>query len=496
MRRILFIITLLLFLVVVPSSSAQEPTDTPDPDALVTPRSEFQLVSLPFGDTFDSSNWWTADGAWQFTTDAAYEGAGWFLDGTQRDQISTLALSPLLDLSGALSAQLVYRQKGNLPTTDLISLDISFNDGLTWLTIDEQIGLDTDWDLHIVDLTEYRGLVIRLRFRVNAGLPIPVEDSLEDEDPVISGYWIDNLSIQYVLNDPTMAFVPYDDGPHTLLGLHLIVGAQEDPIVDIAKRLREIGWPLGTLKGTTGTEGVLNEVATVSPETVIIYRSLMTPWGMRDCPNDRNDPVAEAQLWMAGMIPYWNGVQADYYEITNECQPPMNWLVPFSIESMRIANEQGLCLLLFSFSGGRPEPYEYAQLLPVYEYALQNPCRSGRYHGVALHAYSGSKFGLLSESGIYLGLRHRLYYALILSQLPEAIQIPVYLTEVGPGDGRTPFKCEDVARDMIQYTQQLEKDPYIRGMNLWNFGLQGEWVDLTPCLPLISEWLVSYYGGR
>lgn len=473
-----------------PPSSAQDPTPTPDPNTLIAPASPFQVVSLPFGDTFDASTWWMADGAWEHTADAAYDGAGWFLDGSQRHQNSTLALIPLLDLSGALSAQLVYRQKGNLPTTDLITLDISFNDGLTWLTIDEQIGVDSDWDLHIVDLTDYRGLVIRLRFRVSTGM-----QSSEAED-MISGYWIDNLSIQYVLNDPTLTFVPYDDGPHTLLGLHLIVGAQKEPIVDVAKRLREIGWPLGSLKGTSGTEDVLNEVATVSPETVIIYRSLETPWGMVDCPNTHNSPAAEAQLWMAGMFPYWQGVQADYYEITNECQPPMDWLVAFSIEAMRIANEQGICLLLFSFSGGRPEPYEYGQLLPVYDYALQNPCRTGRYHGIALHAYSGSQHGLLSESGIWLGLRHRLYYAQILSQLPEAIRIPVYLTEVGPGDGRTPFKCEDVARDMIQYTQQVEKDPYIRGMNLWNFGLQGEWVDLTPCLPLIGEWLVSYYSGR
>jgi hypothetical protein len=492
MRRIFFIVTIILVLVVfsLPPSSAQEPTPTPDTSDLITPESAFQVVSLPFGDTFDSSNWWGADGAWQFTTDAAYDGAGWFLDGAQRHQVSTLALSPLLDLSGALSAQLVYRQKGDLPTTDLISLDISFNDGLSWLTIDQQIGLETDWELHIVDLTDYRGLVVRLRFRVSAGT------QLSEDENITGGYWIDNLSIQYVLNDPALTFVPFDDGPHTLLGLHLIVGAQKEPVVDVAKRLREIGWPLGTLKGTTGTEDILNEVASISPETVIIYRSLTTPWGMIDCPNTRNSPVAEAQLWMAGMLPYWQGIQADYYEITNECQPPMDWLVAFSIESMRIANEQGMCLLLFSFSGGRPEPYEYGQLLPVYEYALQNPCRSGRYHGVALHAYSGTQHALLSESGIWLGLRHRLYYAQILSQLPEAIQIPVYLTEVGPGDGRTPFKCEDVARDMIQYTQQIEKDPYIRGMNLWNFGLQGEWVDLTSCLPLIGEWLVSYYGGR
>jgi hypothetical protein len=461
---------------------------TPPPQS--TPANTQLVVSLPLSDTFDTNWGWAPSGAWSFDPQAGYEGAGWFVDGTQHETTSTLDYTPLIDLAGTLSTQLMYRQKGHLPSTDLIAVDLSLDGGASWFMIDTQIGLESDWELHIVDLTYYRGQVVRLRFRVSTGVQ-PL-----DEAPVTGGYWLDNLTMQYVSYPPVMVFAPADTGPRTLMGLHLVVGAQKDPVVELAKRLETIGWPLGTLKGTSGTEDILNQVAAISPQTVIVYRSLITPEGRVDCPNTSNDPVAEAQRWVLGLQPYWRSVNADYYEITNECQPPVEWLVPFSIEAMRLANSMGECLLLFSFSAGNPDPALFDRLLPVYEYALENPCQPGRYHGIALHAYGVDKSTLMSESGINLGLRHRLFYSYVLPKLPGAIQIPVYLTEAGPGDGRTPFKCEDITRDVIQYTSELEYDPYVRGFHLWNVGPKNEWVDVTPCLSMIGDALVSYYSWK
>jgi hypothetical protein len=217
---------------------------------------------------------------------------------------------------------------------------------------------------------------------------------------------------------------------------------------------------------------------------------------MIDCPNTFNDPVAEAQIWMDGILPYLNRVNADYYEIMNECHPPMAWLVPFTVEAMRLAGSAGKCILAFSFGPGNPEIADFAQLLPVYQYALEHPCQPGRYHGIALHAYGIGKTTLVSESGIYLGLRHRLYYAHILTQLPEAIFLPVYLTEAGPGDGIALFTCADITRDVIQYTQQLEYDPYIRGFELWSVGGIGQWLNVTSCLPMLTDALIRYYAAK
>jgi hypothetical protein len=500
MRRIIFsflaslILVMLILASALPATVAQDSTPAPEltlaPTPLSSPANTQLVVSLPLSDTFDTNWGWSPKGAWTFDTQAGYDRAGWYLDGTQREMASTLEYTPLIDLAGTLSAQLIYRQKGSLPSSDLIAVDLSLDGGESWFMVDTQIGIDSDWELHIVDLTNYRGQVVRLRFRVNAG------SQVSEEEAVTGGYSLDNLTIQFVSYPPVMVFAPVDTGPRTLMGLHLVVGAQKDPVIELVKRLEAIGWPLGTLKGTSGTEDILNQVAAISPQTVIVYRSLITPEGTVDCPNTSNDPVAEARLWVLGLQPYWRSVRADYYEITNECQPPVEWLVPFSIEAMQVAGSLGECLLLFSFSAGNPDPALFDRLLPVYEYALDNPCQPGRYHGIALHAYGVDKSTLMSESGINLGLRHRLFYSYVLPKLPSAIQIPVYLTEAGPGDGRTPFKCEDITRDVIQYTRELEYDPYIRGFHLWNVGPKNEWIDVTPCLSMIGDALVSYYSWK
>lgn len=511
---ILFSILVLVVFVsgqVLSTTRAQEDTPTP-PLPMATPMPgdpNMPVVGLPFSDTFDTNVGWIPSQGWKFDDKTAYSTGSWFADATPRGATSTLEAVPYIDLTGLLGAQLIFRQKGNLPESDFIAVDVSLDGGLTWIMVDQQIGVRvSDWEQHTVDLSDERGQVVRLRFRLSTGVapldatPEVTPETAAENTPEAPagpvGYWIDNLTIQYFAIIPQPAFMPIDIGPRTLMGLHLTVGAQKEPVVDLARRLRLIGWPLGTLKGTSGTEEILNEVAKISPETVIVYRSLITPDGMVDCPNTSNDPVAEAQRWITWLQTNdWRTVDADYYEIMNECQPPPAWLVPFSIEAMRLAGMQNQCLLLFSFGPGNPDPDYFNQLLPAYQYALDHPCQPGRYHGIALHAYGVNKAVLLSESGLYLGLHHRLLYALLLPQLPNAIQIPVYLTEAGAGDGRlTAVNCNDVVRDVIQYTAELEADPYVRGFELWNVGPSSTWVDVTPCLPMLGDALVNYYSAK
>jgi hypothetical protein len=506
------IVLVALIAVSAPDVHSQDETSTPGPPtSFPTVASGATLAAVPFGDTFDETeNQWQASGNWSFDPEGGYDGGGWVLDGTQGSTVSILEYKPYIDLHGALGAQIMFRQRGSLPLSDLVAVEISLDGGATWFIVDAQIGVQppieqdstprpptiepaadeavNDWILREVSLKAYRNQVIRLRFRVQTGIRPPDLDLSE------AVYQIDNLSIQYV---EEYAFASLFSGPHTLLGLHLIMGARSGPVLDFVNRLRNAGWPLGTIKGTTGTEAILAAVAKESPETIIVYRSLETPRGMVDCPNSFADPVAEANDWMAGLWPEWANVPADYFEIMNECLPPLNWLVPFTIEAMRLATERGYCLLVFSFAGASPEPYQYRDLQPVYEYALKNPCQPGRRHGIALHAYGVYPGSLVSESGIWLGFRYRLYYDQILPDLPDATLLPVFLTEVGPGDGRMPFKCETITRDMIQYTQQVEKDPYIQGFHLWNLGAPTfEWIDVTDCLPMLGDALINYYAGR
>jgi hypothetical protein len=506
---LIVVIVLALALPALPSTRAQDgggtPAATPSPPAPAqSPQwgpitEQVTVFGLPFGETFDENRGWLNDGAWQYITDGAYTGGGWYLDGSQRQTISTLSYTASIDLSGIYPARLSFRQKGSLPTTDLIALQISLNGAQSWMSIDEQIGINNDWALRTVDLTAYQGQVIRLRFQVATGAP------MTEGEVVTGGYWIDNLSIQSVAPPPpTVAPLPSGLRP-TLMGLHVLNGTQREPILALVQRMAATNHPMGTIKGLNGSEQLLAEVKQVSPYTVTVYRSLLTAEGMRDCPaaleenpNNPPDPAQTARTWIDGLQPHWNAVSADYYEVINECNAPTEWLSSFFIEAMKIAEEQGRCILLFSLPGGNPEPHEFEKLLPALRYALDHPCASGRYHGLSLHAYSMQDQLLLSEADPAFSLRHRMFYERILPQLPNVTDLPVYITEAGIGGGTYMLwqqqTCESIVRDIVQYTIALEQDPYIKGFHWWSVGSGTDWFDVTPCLSMIGDAVLNYYG--
>jgi hypothetical protein len=246
----------------------------------------------------------------------------------------------------------------------------------------------------------------------------------------------------------------------TLMGLHVLNGTSDEAVLRFVQRMLDSGHPLGTIKGLNGTEGLLNEVERISPQTVTVYRSLLVKGiGESDCPRplydlETPDPVETARDWMERLKPFWDSVNADFYEYMNECPAPLEWISDFSIEAMRIANEQGRCLLLFSFPGGNPDVDLLDKLFPALQYAVDHPCQPGRTHGIALHAYSPSESELVSESGVWLTQRHRVIYERIQQYLPAAAILPIYITELGQGSGNflIQLSCDDLARDAMQVT--------------------------------------------
>jgi hypothetical protein len=284
----------------------------------------------------------------------------------------------------------------------------------------------------------------------------------------------------------------------TLMGLHVLNGTPHDEVIAFIRRMAESGHPVGTVKGLNGAEETLNEIAEISPDTVIVYRTLLTVEGEDDCPvhiGENPDPVTTAQRWMDILDPYWDNVTADYYEYMNECAAPLDWIAQFSIEMMRLANEQERCLLLFSLPGGNPDMALFDQLLPAYQYAVDHPCQSGRTHGIALHAYSSGDLTPASEDDVWLAFRHRIIYERLLQALPAAADLPVYITEFGIGGGTLMPPCDLIIRDVIQYTYQVEEDPYVRGVHIWNVGKGGQWYDIRPCMDDMATALLAYYEG-
>jgi len=74
---------------VIPLTSAQDGTPLPaltlTPEPVASTMNDPLVMALPFGDTFDTNCCWQAVGAWQFDPDTAYEGGGWFADGSVRE---------------------------------------------------------------------------------------------------------------------------------------------------------------------------------------------------------------------------------------------------------------------------------------------------------------------------------------------------------------------------------------------------------------------------
>ena len=174
-------------------------TATPIPTAtpmIVTPTDTPLPVVLPWVETFDTGLGWTPSGAWRSDVQGAYRGAGWFAESTWRNQVSTLTHDTMVDLRLALNPTLSFWQKAVLSAGDAVAVDVSLDGGMSWMALDQQVGLSTEWTQRLLDLAAYRGQVIRLRFRLDTLGELP-------EGATTVGVWIDELLIQDVPPTPT-----------------------------------------------------------------------------------------------------------------------------------------------------------------------------------------------------------------------------------------------------------------------------------------------------
>ena len=154
-------------------------------------------------DNGDAADNWEAGGTWQSGQQAGYQDSrGWFADSTQRDTVSPLTAQFLLDLRAAQAPHLRFWQRLGLSGSDVAIVDISPDGGQTWQPLDQQPGHTAEWGERLIDLSAYRGQVIRLRFRLDTLGLVP-----DGENTV--GWWIDELVAQDVtIGLPTTTPVP------------------------------------------------------------------------------------------------------------------------------------------------------------------------------------------------------------------------------------------------------------------------------------------------
>jgi hypothetical protein len=171
-----------------PPEPTIEPTPEPTVEPPAPPDNPQPVVTPPVNETFDSKAGWQVKGVWKFGKNAGVEGGGWFADSTRRGATSLLTAPVLIDLTGAQAPTLRYWQRVGLSSGDLAAVDVSTDGGQTWQPLDQQLGHPAEWSERSVDLSAYRGQVIRLRFRLDARGRVP-----QGEQTV--GWWIDNVSV-------------------------------------------------------------------------------------------------------------------------------------------------------------------------------------------------------------------------------------------------------------------------------------------------------------
>jgi uncharacterized protein (DUF1810 family) len=166
------------------------PTATPEPTAVPLP------VTLPVATSFDSLAGWTAVGTWALDP-AGYTGSSVFVSSASRGQGHTLTLDTPVDLHAAFYPHLSFWMRGQVSTTDLISVDISTDGGQSWTLIDLSSRLTAEWTLVDLGLTPFVGQVVLLRFHLDATPPLP-------EGGASVGLWLDAVTVQEVPPAPVV----------------------------------------------------------------------------------------------------------------------------------------------------------------------------------------------------------------------------------------------------------------------------------------------------
>jgi len=224
-----------------------------------------------------------------------------------------------------------------------------------------------------------------------------------------------------------------------------------------------------------GVEPLIPRIQEISPETRIIYRTKING----DFPSILTDPAFDAFLFYTRVRDKWSSVPGDniLFEPINEWHGiDMDYKVTFLLEIMSLANRDGFCVIVPGDAPGRPDLTLYKKYAPIYEYILEHPCNA-----ISSHAYGIDTW--LSQSGLWLGYRHRLNLIAIADVVPLARNVPVYLTEVDSFDGRTDVSCEDLAADYDQYEEDVTLDTYVKGYTAFTLGFEGEWHNIDDCLP-------------
>ena len=213
-------------------------------------------------------------------------------------------------------------------------------------------------------------------------------------------------------------------------------------------------------------------------------------------------PWLSAQRWMAANMPAWKKNRAHYYAPINEQDPATlvnaKWLNDFTVECLRIADENGFKLALYGFSSGNPKdggsdtaPFTLEQvweeLLPSMQYAKQHG------HILLLHEYgfgspaaNGGPDTSLRASYPYLAGRFIRSLAYLAQHDADTL---VVVSELGAGVGGIgELSVAEYIADVEWWDLLAERYPNVIGGCLYQAGGAE---NIRHLFPALTQYIVS-----
>ena len=266
-------------------------------------------------------------------------------------------------------------------------------------------------------------------------------------------------------------------------GVHLYTGASCDLL------LAHIT-DYGVVKGISGNEDCMKRLP---PWVFTVWRNIVrTGYGYGDGPPQwgQGNPVTVARQWWGQEYATWErlglvGV-VDVFEITNELSYAGDWENEFYIESMRLANESGVCLGVFSDGYGNPTLVQFAERAPALDYMLAHECGPGRHHVISAHSYSRY------DSGPWLFDRWQLqrdYWRGLYGDKYDAItwlftEFGLPDTDPPPNnyDGRGVANCAQAWAEIPVIDAAFDAHDEVAGYTIFGFGNLPPWFDWSACV--------------
>ncbi len=149
-----------------------------------------------FNDTVEAGvDGWTCNGTWSITSGAYHSPTSCWYSGKYDNDTTIILESSTMDISFYKTAYLSFWTNYSLENqSDFGYIEVSMDGGLTWVTLGDVTGNQTNWVQMTFNITPYISAKFKIRFRLTS-------------NPTISydGWWIDDIVIKGDALEPIVA---------------------------------------------------------------------------------------------------------------------------------------------------------------------------------------------------------------------------------------------------------------------------------------------------